>query len=536
VKRSGWLLAAIVAAAILIAWLIRFGTDDAYITFIYSRNLVRGDGLTWFGESIEGYTNFAWALWIALGLRLGMDPLHWAWVGSLASLGATLVIAFRLADVLLASRRAAFWVSAVLATNFTFLAFGTSGLETMLQTALVTSAVLQLERMRAGASPTTPLRLAAVALTCSVAVLTRLDSAVICAPLAVALMRMLVRQAAPLKAWVSATGPVIVLVGSWLVWKFFYYGHLVPNTFFAKVGLSWPTIENGLRYAIGFGHAYLIWPFLLVALIALRWRRPRSWLPHIIVLTWLVYVIAVGGDFMEFRFFVPVLPLAIIIIADVFTAEVTNVSIPKPWLRATASLALLAALSWRHAAKFRGAPDLSYDAVRSMGRYYGIVPDGDWGRIGGVLHETLAGTGASIAINGAGAIPYFADVPTIDQLGLNDAWVARHGIRPPRSYARPGHQRFATYDYLVRRNVTFVIGSPTIIPRGALSAAHLTFPRKGWLFAFLGYAYQQVPSFVLTAAPLTDESALLLWYLTPSREVTERVQKAGWEIRDLTGK
>jgi len=67
-----------------------------------------------------------------------------------------------------------------------------------------------------------------------------------------------------------------------------------------------------------------------------------------------------------------------------------------------------------------------------------------------------------------------------------------------------------------------------------LSTANLVLPRKRWLFAMLGYAYQPVPSFVVVAAPLTDRSSLLLWYLTPTPEITERIQRSGWETRDLT--
>ena len=33
-----------------------------------------------------------WTLWVALGLALDQDPLHWAWAGSLTSLAITLVV------------------------------------------------------------------------------------------------------------------------------------------------------------------------------------------------------------------------------------------------------------------------------------------------------------------------------------------------------------------------------------------------------------------------------------------------------------
>src|SRR5215470_5960184 len=91
VTRSRLLLAGIVVFAIAVAWLIRFGTDDAYISFVYARNLVRGDGLTWFGDAVEGYTNFLWVVWSAVGIALGADPLVWAWAASLAALGAAVV-------------------------------------------------------------------------------------------------------------------------------------------------------------------------------------------------------------------------------------------------------------------------------------------------------------------------------------------------------------------------------------------------------------------------------------------------------------
>jgi hypothetical protein len=78
----------VIAVALALAWLIRFGCDDAYITFTYARSLVRGDGLTWFGDHVEGYTNFAWVLWSALGLAVHVDPLVWAWLGSLAAMTA----------------------------------------------------------------------------------------------------------------------------------------------------------------------------------------------------------------------------------------------------------------------------------------------------------------------------------------------------------------------------------------------------------------------------------------------------------------
>jgi arabinofuranosyltransferase len=53
--------------------------DDAYISFRYARNLIEGHGLVFNpGEKVEGYTNFLWVLIIAMGMKLGADPVHLA--------------------------------------------------------------------------------------------------------------------------------------------------------------------------------------------------------------------------------------------------------------------------------------------------------------------------------------------------------------------------------------------------------------------------------------------------------------------------
>ena len=58
--------------------------DDAYISFRYAENLTRVLGLVFnAGERVEGYSNFLWTLWSALGLRLGFEAESWANAASL---------------------------------------------------------------------------------------------------------------------------------------------------------------------------------------------------------------------------------------------------------------------------------------------------------------------------------------------------------------------------------------------------------------------------------------------------------------------
>lgn len=536
VTRTRLVLVGIVLIAIAIAWAIRFGCDDAFISFVYSRGLVRGDGLTWFGDAIEGYTNFSWVLWIAGGLLVGVDPLVWAWLGSLASLGFVLVGVFRLVRTRAGSETAALCATALVASNYTVLAYGTSGLETMFQTALLTWATLHCEQLRR--EDPTPRRLAILSVLASLALWTRLDSAVVCAVLAAVTVHRLVRARASRACWLAAIIPAVVLVGGWLAWKLYYYGDLLPNTFHAKVGITGDTLGHGVAFVWTFLWRYALWPLVAVAIaVAMLRKRMDAWMSAAIVIAWFAYVIVVGGDFMEFRFFVPIMPAIAAVIAEGVTAPTGSPRVPNAELRAGVAVAISIAGSWHHASTMPFvAADKTYDSVSALGTFYGLAPGGRWDIAGNALGSVLHGTTATLACNGVGAIPYFSDVYTVDQLGLTDAWVARNGERPPTVFLRPGHQRFATYDYLVSRQVSFVIGTPTIIETGSLAQAPLQQMIPYWMTNFIGPAGQQsIPPVVdLVAAPLMPGRSLLMLYLTPRDDVTAAIQAAGWERRRVT--
>src|SRR5262245_37848737 len=75
-----WLASA--GALVFAAWralALRWTTDDAFISFRYAQNWLDGLGLVFnAGERVEGYTNFLWTVWSALGLALGFDAAAWA--------------------------------------------------------------------------------------------------------------------------------------------------------------------------------------------------------------------------------------------------------------------------------------------------------------------------------------------------------------------------------------------------------------------------------------------------------------------------
>jgi hypothetical protein len=67
--RARWLVLSIAALVLVLHSLAyNFVTDDAYISFVYSRNLAEHGQLAFnLGHPVEGYTNFLWT--VILGLR-----------------------------------------------------------------------------------------------------------------------------------------------------------------------------------------------------------------------------------------------------------------------------------------------------------------------------------------------------------------------------------------------------------------------------------------------------------------------------------
>jgi len=105
--------------------------------------------------------------------------------------------------------------------------------------------------------------------------------------------------------------PLAAVLVPWLVWKYDYYGDLLPNTLTAKSGGFIVPFLYGVFYLLAFFASYF--GFLLVK----RYRKYRSeWfanpqakLVFIPVLVWLLYTCVVGADFMEYRFMVPIIPV-----------------------------------------------------------------------------------------------------------------------------------------------------------------------------------------------------------------------------------
>jgi len=395
--------------------------DDTFIGLRYARNLVEGNGLVFNpGERVEGYTSTAWVLLAALWLRLRLDPIAALTAVTAASAACVLVLTARLERRLAPPDPARIFVptsALLLLASAAFAYWSLVAMESMLFTAVFLAALaLALRECDTGRWRGSGLLFLLLAFTRPEGVLLF----VLAQGALFGIRRAERGRWGPALPLVTNVALFAVGVLALLVWRALYYGELLPNTFYAKVTGGREQLETGIRYL---GEAVLESPMLLIALLCplafaarslrTRLREPARMLAlYMVLLGYVLYVVAVGADFMPYlRFFLPVLPLAALLVAALVRA------LPAPSRARAAALPALLALECV-ASLASDEPYRAFVAHRTA-----VVGE----RVGAWLAAHVAPSDL-IAVNTAGSLPYTARVPTIDMLGLTDPRIARRPV------------------------------------------------------------------------------------------------------------
>lgn len=439
------------------AWWLRWCCDDAFISFRYARNLIEGHGLVYNAvERVEGYTNFLWTLLVAAGMSLGFDAVVFSQVLGAACFGATiLVLLWRPAanhgqtGEEGADPRLLPLAACALAAHAHAAGFAACGLETALFMLLVTvTAQLLMSPDREGER-----RYLLAGATAALATLTRPNGL-----LFVGLGGLIAvwdawrqRRLSPVIAY---TGPGLALLLPYAGWKLWYYGSLLPNTYFAKsAGLShW---EQGWTYVRLYLQSYAALPVGVIAVVVLavlQRRRPGVVRQAVIVVSFtvahLAYVARVGGDFMFARFCLAVTPLMLIGLDRAVNAV-------RPVVLRV-GLAMVAVVTMM----FPMTPSFIFD----LGNPTGIVEERlfyprevvEQARaLGTEFRELTAGTEPRLAIYGSQAmLAYYSGAPLVIEAhaGLTDAALAHRTIT---ERGRVGHEKQAPMAYLEQRGIDF---------------------------------------------------------------------------------
>lgn len=412
-------------------------TDDAFITYRYSRNWAQGNGLVFNpGERVEGYTNLLYTLLMGLPFAAGWDVLTFSLGFNTLCTLATAVLFFSFVRKQLTPALAL--VSGLLfALAPSLWLWTSSGLETPLVLLLQVAIWLSVERVQERSSPA---NLALLLAPIGLLVLTRADGFVTAFIVAsYFVLKRDFRKAA-------LVGAVTVFVhGDVIAWRLAYYHDVLPNTYYAKVSATLPERLRAAVKELGGiaarqGHAaYLLTLGACWLAIAKQSRRDGiartlSDLPYdlFFAASWLAYWLYVGGDNFEDRFLIVLIPIGIYRLSKHFLAAAT------PAIRNLA-IAMVAVMQL---------------AVPVRDPQYGksFVPKYDcWVTLGQFLKERVPGR--TIAISAAGKVPFFSELKAIDTLGLNDRHIGR--LKP--MFGAVGHAK-CDPDYVLARQPELIAG------------------------------------------------------------------------------
>ncbi len=444
-----------------------FVTDDAFISFIYARNLAEHGQLVYnLGDRVDGYTNFLWTVLLAGVHRLGGALEAWSlWLATALS-ALTIVLAVRLGEHLdpdaPAPRRL---LAPLLLGGSGALACWTSGgLETALFSTLVTaSALCALE-----ASPRRDLVFGVLG---ALGAMTRPEGLLLFALLGG--FALVDRRRAPVRALVAFA----VLFGPYFVWHWRYYGFPFPNTYYVKSsGARGETLSQGAFYVGRFARDYGIWLWLPLV-VPLR----RGLMVLALSVPFVLYVASVGGDFMGlYRFLVPLLPLWAVHAERALGR--LGPRLPAPAFAALAlgflgSYGLASARVTRKASTEIGA-ERGIDTPGYLRKYAH-----DRALIGQWMAPHL-GPEDLLTVGGAGAQVWYARARAIDAFGLTDRFIA-HEV--PAQSTRPGHQKFAPDTYLLSRRPTVLCHTYFIAP-----APHVPSAGEAAMWRARGYHWVSV--------------------------------------------
>lgn len=206
--------------------------DDSYITFRFVDMFVQGHGWRFSpeGPRVEGFTNFLWAVLLLPPHYLGWDLMLWSKLYGIACGIAAMGAAWSLTRVI--RRRDDIFNligPAILATSTHFGHWALMGLETLLQTALVTWCYARFEKERRDARCWLLSPLIAV-----LAAMTRIDSLYYLSPLGVYGWWLVGLRRMPVKRLLQWAVLAAVPFGVYTAWRISYFGDPLPNTYYAK--------------------------------------------------------------------------------------------------------------------------------------------------------------------------------------------------------------------------------------------------------------------------------------------------------------
>jgi arabinofuranosyltransferase len=326
-------------------WLV----DDAFILFRYAENLVETGELTWNpGENpTEGYTGLTLILLIASAMKFGVSPIiatHVIGIGSFFGCAALIILTLRGFNLGSIAALALFLVASLLLVS-----------------------------------------------------LTRPEGAIL------SLILLAAYRPFTLRMFLCYIIPSAI----YFIWRFAYYGQLLPNTYYAKSASVGVQMEN-LVMIRQFATTFLLIPTLLVVIYG-QWETIKKYKFLIIgvsafsLVVLYTYISSELTMKFSYRFLVPFYSIARTPLS--FRSAAIALIIIAPWIVKNAN--------GKHLKEYK----------EYCSKYYKMLQD-EHIAVGRFINTILPPDECIIVHSDAGAIPYQSKRKTIDFGGLNDEFLA----------------------------------------------------------------------------------------------------------------
>jgi arabinofuranosyltransferase len=440
--------------------------DDAFVTFRYVLNFLHGHGLVFnVGERTEGYSSFLWLMLLCVPTKLGISPVLASRIFGAAFLLGTVVLTASFLPARSSQPVANRLLAPLLVVSNAACAFwAVHGLETTMFMFLLALAVRADARDHGG----TEFVAGWSGLWYGLLALTRPEGALVFGASFAFWIAVHPRRVFAAPIWRHALRFAVVVVPHEL-WRLYYYGELLPNTYYAKVGHSLATALRGGEYLLDFFVRGRLFVMLAVvpALVAARHDRRLAFLAWMVASFFAITVWEGGDAVPAWRFLVPIVPVLAVLAGEGVHELRARIQRPaegaRPLLGRTALqtalwLLLLVGIATSAHATFITA---RYEAVTSGGftRTMSLV--------GESLRRHLP-PATRIALNPIGAVPYYSRLYAYDMLGLTDYHIGHRPI-PDMGTGAAGHEKGDGAYILDRAPEVILFGNVMVVPPGPLA-------------------------------------------------------------------
>ena len=427
-----------------------FLSDDSLISLRYVQRFIEGKGLTWNdGHPVEGYSNLLWILMISFLGKLGMNLIISARVLGIACSVGTLAVICSYFKTINVRKEYVFLTVFLLVTTPCFTVWAIGGLEQPLYIFLLTLTLTEVSKI---INDKNKGRVYFLSLWLGLLAITRPDGFLFTILTTIFLIFIFRKSRKDLIRVFVFAGmiPALFLLGQ-LLFRYDFYGELVPNTALVKVKITLHHVVRGGFYVFkSFFGTLLFSSFGLYCLFYLVYKKKNLFGFYLLlnVVVWTAYIVTVGGDiFPAFRHYYVVLILLVFVI--IFGLNEMQFRFKTKMTRVGFIVLLLINPFIQLL-----IPDNHY-AIEERWEFRGL-------NLGKTLKNTFPET-TLIAVTAAGCIPYASELPTVDMLGLNDYYTPRH---PPKNFGTGmlAHE-LGDASYVLGRNPDIIIYHMGAVPR-----------------------------------------------------------------------